>query len=79
MSCTSMNVVCVSLCGCSRSNFSLVGCFPQTRLKQLGRMCFKTLFIFKLVGWDFGYCGHYWPVVPAPGDSDSDGDCGEVE
>jgi hypothetical protein len=19
-------------------------------------------FFFKLVGWDFGYCGHYWPV-----------------
>jgi hypothetical protein len=28
------------------------------------------------VGWDFGYCGHYWPLVPAPGDSD--GDCGEI-
>jgi hypothetical protein len=21
-----------------------------------------------LVGWDFWYCGHYWPIVPAPGD-----------
>jgi hypothetical protein len=20
------------------------------------------------VGWDFGYCGHYWPIVPAPDD-----------
>jgi hypothetical protein len=20
------------------------------------------------VGWDFGYCGHYWPTVPAPDD-----------
>jgi hypothetical protein len=20
------------------------------------------------VRWDFGYCGHYWPVVPAPDD-----------
>jgi hypothetical protein len=20
------------------------------------------------VGWDFGYRGHYWPIVPAPGD-----------
>jgi hypothetical protein len=28
------------------------------------------------VRWDFGYCGHYWPIVPAPGDSD--GDCGEI-
>jgi hypothetical protein len=18
--------------------------------------------------WDFGYCGHYWPIVPAPDD-----------
>jgi hypothetical protein len=22
--------------------------------------------LFLLVGWDFGYCGHYWPIVPAP-------------
>jgi hypothetical protein len=27
-----------------------------------------------LVGWDFWYCGHYWPIVPAP----DDGDCGEI-
>jgi hypothetical protein len=20
------------------------------------------------VWWDFGYCGHYWPIVPAPDD-----------
>jgi hypothetical protein len=20
------------------------------------------------VRWDFGYCGHYWPIVPAPDD-----------
>jgi hypothetical protein len=26
------------------------------------------VFFFKLVGWDFGYCGHYWPIVPAPDD-----------
>jgi hypothetical protein len=25
-------------------------------------------FFFKLVGWDFGYCGHYCPIVPAPDD-----------
>jgi hypothetical protein len=31
---------------------------------------------YKLVGWDFGYCGHYWPIIPAP--SDSDGDFGET-
>jgi hypothetical protein len=23
---------------------------------------------FQFVRWDFGYCGHYWPIVPAPGD-----------
>jgi hypothetical protein len=23
---------------------------------------------FKFVRWDFGYCGHYWPIVPAPDD-----------
>jgi hypothetical protein len=31
---------------------------------------------FSYVRWDFGYCGHYWPIVPAPGDTD--GDCGEI-
>jgi hypothetical protein len=35
----------------------------------------KVIF-FKLVGWDFGYCDHYWPIVPAPGDSD--GEYGEI-
>jgi hypothetical protein len=29
---------------------------------------YRYNFFFKLVGWDFGYCGHYWPIVPAPGD-----------
>jgi hypothetical protein len=31
-----------------------------------------------LVGWDSvsWYCGHYWPIIPAP--DDSDGDCGEI-
>jgi hypothetical protein len=24
---------------------------------------------FLLLGWDFWYCGHYWPIVPAPDDS----------
>jgi hypothetical protein len=23
---------------------------------------------FLLVGWDFWYCGHHWPIVPAPDD-----------
>jgi hypothetical protein len=26
------------------------------------------LVFFNLVGWDFGYCGHYWPIVPVPDD-----------
>jgi hypothetical protein len=34
------------------------------------------LSLFLLVGWDFWYCGHYWPIVPAPGDGG--GDCGEI-
>jgi hypothetical protein len=25
-------------------------------------------FFFKFVRWYFEYCGHYWPIVPAPGD-----------
>jgi hypothetical protein len=25
-------------------------------------------FLLLLVGWDFWYCGHYWPIVPAPDD-----------
>jgi hypothetical protein len=29
---------------------------------------------FPFLRWDFGYCGHYWPIVPAP----DDGDCGEI-
>jgi hypothetical protein len=26
-----------------------------------------TLF-FYFASWDFEYCGHYWPIVPAPDD-----------
>jgi hypothetical protein len=37
----------------------------------------KATCFFLFVRWDFGYCGHYWPIVPTPGDSD--GDCGEIE
>jgi hypothetical protein len=33
---------------------------------------------FFLVGWDFWNCGHYWPIVPAPGDI-GDGDCGKID
>jgi hypothetical protein len=25
-------------------------------------------FLFKLVGWEIGYCTHYGPIVPAPND-----------
>jgi hypothetical protein len=28
----------------------------------------KLQIFFKLVRWDFGYCGHYCPIVPAPDD-----------
>jgi hypothetical protein len=34
-------------------------------------------FFYYLVGWDFGYCGHYWPIVPASGDNEDD--CGEAD
>jgi hypothetical protein len=42
------------------------------------RYVISELHFFLLVGWDFWYGGHYWPIVPAPGVSDSDGDCGET-
>jgi hypothetical protein len=30
---------------------------------------FNTIFNFFLfVRWNFGYCGHYWPILPAPDD-----------
>jgi hypothetical protein len=35
-------------------------------LKKLGRVTEYIPIIFLLVRWDFGYCGHYWPIVPAP-------------
>jgi hypothetical protein len=28
----------------------------------------KFFFFSKLAGFDFGYCGHYWRIVPAPDD-----------
>jgi hypothetical protein len=39
-----------------------------SNIKQHWRKWFqiKTLSFFKLAGWGFGYCGHYWPIVPAP-------------
>jgi hypothetical protein len=35
-----------------------------------------NFFLFNLVGWGVGYCCHYWPIVPASGNSD--GDSGEI-
>jgi hypothetical protein len=35
---------------------------------------FTLLLLLLLVEWDFWYCGHYWPIVPAP----DDGDGGEI-
>jgi hypothetical protein len=33
-------------------------------------LCFSPFMsvFFKLVGWDFRYCGHYWPILPASDD-----------
>jgi hypothetical protein len=33
-------------------------------------LCKKNLFIYLFLNlrWDFGYCGHYWPIVPVPDD-----------
>jgi hypothetical protein len=45
-----------------------------TNLLFEGHSAISGLSYFKFVQWDFGYCGHYWPIVPAPGD----GDCGEI-
>jgi hypothetical protein len=28
----------------------------------------KMYHFFLFVLWDFEYCGHYWPIVPAPDD-----------
>jgi hypothetical protein len=33
-----------------------------------GKPVTAPLFFRILVGWDFWYCGHYWPIVPAPDD-----------
>jgi hypothetical protein len=27
----------------------------------------RSVFL-RFLRWDFGYCGHYWPIVPAPDD-----------
>jgi hypothetical protein len=54
-----------------------ISCFPLSKNNipifwemklqefQLNR---EASIFFLFVRWDFGYCGHYWPIVPAPGD-----------
>jgi hypothetical protein len=37
----------------------------------------KINFFLIFLRWDFRYCGHYWPIVPASGDSEDD--CGEAD
>jgi hypothetical protein len=37
----------------------------------------NSIFFFKFVRWDFGYCDHYWPIVYQPR-MIVDGDCGEI-
>jgi hypothetical protein len=40
-----------------------------TGLLQKEMIIMKLNICFVLfVRWDFGYCGHYWPIVPAPDD-----------
>jgi hypothetical protein len=26
----------------------------------------RVFFLLLILRWDYGYCGHYWPIVPAP-------------
>jgi hypothetical protein len=28
----------------------------------------SSCLFFLFVRWDVGYCGHYWPIIPAPDD-----------
>jgi hypothetical protein len=50
----------------------LCGLFPITLVMHIVLenlvMVWKRLLFFLLVGWDFWYCGHYWPIVQAPDD-----------
>jgi hypothetical protein len=40
-----------------------------TESAKIGTLgCGDLFLVFLLVGWDFWYCGHYWPIVPAPDD-----------
>jgi hypothetical protein len=38
--------------------------YDLTDRTEVGR---NSIF-FLFMRWDFGYCGHYWPIVPAPDD-----------
>jgi hypothetical protein len=39
-----------------------------TRTRDLPACSIFFIIFFLLVGWDFGYCGHYWFIVPARDD-----------
>jgi hypothetical protein len=41
-------------------------CYNLKKYSVLLSLLFNHLFL--LVRWDFGYYGHYWPIVPAPDD-----------
>jgi hypothetical protein len=40
----------------------------QPGMYELTRLLITLNFFFKFVRWDFGYCGHYWSIVPVPDD-----------
>jgi hypothetical protein len=42
--------------------------FPFLRLRQLFSYCVSIFFIASGVGLSPLYCGHFWPIVPAPED-----------
>jgi hypothetical protein len=48
-----------------QKKFSLT--FTKRRL-FIALSAFVRVIFFIFVRWDFGYCGHYWPIVPAPDD-----------
>jgi hypothetical protein len=57
----------------SMSNMKRTGRREAYRLSEYFSLCWvqpilKPQFFFKFMRWDFGYCGHYWPIVPAPDD-----------
>jgi hypothetical protein len=45
------------------------GAWHQEELTgAVNRQSKSKIIFFYFVRWDFGYCGHYWPIVPAPDD-----------